>query len=269
MNIWEYGDYKSFIRDWIKERPKSGRGELKKMATHLGVHTTLLSHVVNGEKDFSHEQLFELSSYMGLDKSHREYLYTLFCKERSASHSLRSYYSDKLKELQKKALSVSGHIKVEKAVSDKHKQRFYSSWFYSAIRLLTAIPKYQTVEQLMKKTSLDRSVVKSCLDFLVEAGLCDVKKGIYSYGPLSTHVNESDPLVLSHHRNWRLQMLMRLESRHLSADELHFTMPVVLTEKESVQVKKQLLNTIREITTLTDPADCEELYILNMDWVKF
>ena len=32
MKVFEYRNYKEFLKSWLKEQPKSGRGQLKKIA---------------------------------------------------------------------------------------------------------------------------------------------------------------------------------------------------------------------------------------------
>ena len=43
MKIFDYRDYKIYLAAWIKEQPKAGRGQLKKMADHLSISTTMIS----------------------------------------------------------------------------------------------------------------------------------------------------------------------------------------------------------------------------------
>jgi len=269
MKPWNYDHYKEFIRAWIENRPMGGRGELKKMASHLGVHTTLLSHVINGEKDFSHEQLIELSGYLGLSPFEVEYLYVLHARDRAGTYGLQQFHDKKLKELKMQALKIKNRVKVGKSLGLKEKQIFYSSYLYCALRLLSAIPKFQTIDGLMEKTGIERKRLIEVIDFLLECGLIVEENGFYNYGPKSTHISEEDPLVLNHHKNWRLKALEKMEGTRAQHDQLFFTMPVVLTEVEAVQIKNILLESIEKITKISDPAECEELYVLNVDWFKF
>jgi hypothetical protein len=66
MSIFETDDYKAFIREWVADRASGGRGQYRQMAAALGVSTTLVSQVVNGEKHFSMENSVDLAEFMAL-----------------------------------------------------------------------------------------------------------------------------------------------------------------------------------------------------------
>jgi transcriptional regulator with XRE-family HTH domain len=74
MRIFDYTDYRSFTVDTVKAMPKSGRGELLKIAEALGIHTSTLSHVLSGIKQLTLDQACSLADYFGLNDIESESL---------------------------------------------------------------------------------------------------------------------------------------------------------------------------------------------------
>ncbi len=83
MNIFEFDDYKTIIKLLIKEMPKKGYGEVRKIAQHLRIHSTLLSQILNGDRHLTMDQAYSLSAYFGLDTIETKYFLILIQKARA------------------------------------------------------------------------------------------------------------------------------------------------------------------------------------------
>ncbi|MGH1468660.1 MAG: helix-turn-helix domain-containing protein, partial [Bdellovibrionales bacterium] len=66
MKIYDYLDYKAFIKAYVKELPKEGRGEYGRLAKASQISSTLVSQVFNGDRDLTLEQSFLVSEYLNL-----------------------------------------------------------------------------------------------------------------------------------------------------------------------------------------------------------
>lgn len=265
QSIFQFENYKKYLRSWIKSLPKNGHGELRKISLALGVHTTLVSHVINGNKDFSHEQAYDLTKYLKLTGLETEYFLTLHALEKSGNLRLQEYHLEKLQKIKDESQQIGQRIQSKKTLHDDEKVQFYSEWYFSAIRLMTAIPEYRNPGNIAKKLNLSEEKVLRVLKFLVETGLCTKDGHSYSYGPQSTHIGNDDPLVNIHHKNWRLQSVHHAKKHK---DDLQFTMPVILSHKDHKIIKEIILKSIEDITSITDPSECENLSVLNIDWIK-
>ena len=49
FSVFEFRDYKAYLKAWIQRRPSKGRGEKSRMATHLRCHNTYLTQVLEGD----------------------------------------------------------------------------------------------------------------------------------------------------------------------------------------------------------------------------
>ena len=118
MNIFEYLDYKLFLRDTIASFPRKGHGQTLRIAEHLGVHPTLVSQVLNGSRDFSPEQIYKLCSYLGLQQLETDFLLLLLQYERAGTSEFKKYYKAKIEEIKKSSLNISKRLEKERQLTE-------------------------------------------------------------------------------------------------------------------------------------------------------
>mgnify|MGYP000953554804 FL=1 len=90
MSIYEYLDYTAFIKDWIKSQPKKGRGIASKMALSLRVSTTMISQVLNGDRQLSLELASDLADFIGLNTSEQDYFFLMIDFQRAGTQGLKN-----------------------------------------------------------------------------------------------------------------------------------------------------------------------------------
>src|SRR5688500_5525988 len=110
MSIFEFSNYQSFLRAHMRQLPKAGRGEVNRMAQQLGVHSSFVSQVLGGNRDFNLEQAHELTKYLGLNAVESDYFILLVQLARAGSRSLVEYFRGKLGELKNQSLDVAKRI---------------------------------------------------------------------------------------------------------------------------------------------------------------
>jgi len=266
MNIFQYEHYKSFLTKKISLLPGHGRGELTRIAKALDIHTTMVSHVFHGNSHFTMEQSLKLAAYLGFNELETEYLVALVQWERAGDKRTKDFCFSKIQEIQHKALNLTKRLNTQNELSDQDRAFYYSSWLYPMTRLLTAIDRFQTVEALTQELRLPIAKVRRTLDFLMNRGLCIEEKNKIKYGSVPTYIEASSPLVVRHHLNWRQKSQEQFEQ--IRDQDLVFTLPGVLSESDAKQVREILIQAIEEIKKVTDPSPSDDLYILNIDWIK-
>jgi uncharacterized protein (TIGR02147 family) len=266
MEIFETDSYKEFVRGWVAQQPKSGRGQLSKMAQHLGISPVIITQTFNGNRELNLEHAYELSDFLGLSEMERDYFLLLIQKERAGTHRLKSMFQQKIRDLQTKAGEVKSRLPKETVLKEEAKAVFYSSPYYSILRLMTAIESLQTPQALAEKTHLPPTRVREILGFLVENGLCKKNGDTYHVGPMSTHIDAKSPLVSRHHRNWREQASQKMELMNKS--DLFFTAPIVMNTEAAEKVRAILLKTIEDAAKVATEAPSEKLVCLNIDWFE-
>lgn len=99
--IFEYLDYKIWVKDRIARMPKKGRGQFTALAKHLNTSTANITLIFKGTRNLTLEQAALLSDYFELSKSERRYLILLVNFYRSKSHFHRTLLEEEMSDLRK------------------------------------------------------------------------------------------------------------------------------------------------------------------------
>lgn len=267
MRVFDFSDYKKFVNSRIASMPRRGHGQFRKIAEHLRIHYTMISQVFRGDKDLSSEQALSLCEYLGLSDLETDYFMALVESERAGTQSLKARLNRKIIELREQAQNVGNRLPKTFSLSDADRAIFYSTWYHSALRLMTSIDQFQTVDAMAEHLDLPKNLVNQVIQFLISVGLCVRKpNGKITMGPSRTHIPADSPLVTRHHTNWRLKAIERFGK--LSHDELIFTSPLTISTKDAPKVKEILLRAVEEISKIVENTDAQQLSCLNIDWFK-
>ena len=263
-SIFQSSDYRTYLAEKIKTYPNGGFGVSAKLAAHIGVHPSLVSQILKGGKFFTPDQAIAAADFFGLSELESECLLLLVQLDRAATNRLKVHLGKKINRIRKDSGRIVNRIKSGKKISEEARGIFYSDWKFSAVRQVTAIPGFQTIEKLSERLSLSRRELRNILDFLVQNGLCVEKSGHYSPGTQITHLAETSPWAKVQHRNWRLQAMDRLGS--LDPDSLFFTCPMTISRKDRSRVREKLVQFISDLYKIVEPSPSEELCCVNIDW---
>lgn len=264
MSIFNFKSYKKFCNDWVLQQPKAGRGQFRKMALHLNVNPVIITQVLKGDRNFNEEQAYELTQFLGLSSVETDYFLLLMKYEKAGTYKLQKYYLEKIKVSQKNANEIKNRLPKDKLLSAEAKATFYSNWYYSGIRLLTAIPEYQSEESIANYFGMPLTKVREVVNFLVENNLCFRKKNKIICSDQSTHIDAKSPLVSRHHKNWREQSAVNMLKEN--DNNMFFTAPIVIDQETADYIKQELLSCIERLSKKSTKAPSEQLMCLNIDW---
>lgn len=265
VSIFEASNYRIFIQKRFHERPKRGYGQAHKLAVYLGVHTTLISQVLKGLKSFTLEQAAGVSDFLGLNEMESEFFLLLVQLDRAGSESLKKILRRQIQALRQKSSEIAARLPSAK-LSDEKRAIFYSDWTYAAVRQLTALPEYQTMDAMAERLGLSLRQVKGIVDFLLSAGLCKEERGRLAIGPSRTHLEASSPWVRVHHTNWRQKAIQQMKQEEEA--QLHYTSPMTLAKADAVRIREMIIQFLEKVDQVMDPSPSEELHCLNIDWFK-
>jgi uncharacterized protein (TIGR02147 family) len=265
MKIFEFDDYREFIRFRVESSPRKGHGQYRKIADFLAIPTSLVSQIMSGVRELNLESAALLIEYFTLTELEADYFLNLVELARAGNEPLRLRIRARLKEAREKGSQIKQRIRHERELSNEESQQFYSQWFYSGVRLMTSIPGMNTPDRIAAALKLQPNAVAKVLEFLSTTGLCIEREGEFFLGPQSTHVSNDSPIVLRHHMNWRVKTLAQLT--HPKPHEMIFTGPVTLSNEARMEVKQRLLQLIAEWGEIVDASKEGALSCLNIDWV--
>jgi hypothetical protein len=102
---------------------------------------------------------------------------------------------------------------------------------------------------------------------LISRGLCqETPEGRYKRTEKNTHIEARSPMSTRHHQNWRAKSIELHEK--MRQEDLAFTGPISLSEKDIPKVRSILLETISEISKIVEESDSDGIAYLGIDWIK-
>lgn len=266
ISLYNFEDFRTFMRAKIGEMPKNGYGQSLKLAAYLGVHTTLVSQVLKGLKIFTLEQGALTAEFFGLSDDETEYFLLLIQIERAGNDSLKKNLQRQKEKIKIASKELVNRLSSEVNLSEEKKAIFYSDWIYSAVRQLIAIKGFESIDRVAKYFDLSMKRTRVIIDFLLGTGLLREENGILLVGFRSTHLESSSPWVNTHHSNWR-QKGMSSFSRE-DAHKLYYTCPMTISVSDGQKIREQIVKFLESLDKIIEPSPSEELRCLNIDWFK-
>ncbi|MEK6628387.1 MAG: TIGR02147 family protein [Bdellovibrionota bacterium] len=264
MKLYDCKNYKEFVLNRIHSMPKRGHGQFLKISKLLSVHTTMVTHIFKGEANLSIEQALKLCSYLGLAELESDYFINLVQLARAGDKHTKDYFEQQIEKLRKNSLNLKVRLQAKNVLEDIDQSVFYSEWFYTAVRLLSAINDYQDTSAMAEALDLPLNTVNKVIQFLSQVGLCKQENDKITYAPKDTYVNRNSKYVSQHHRNWRLKLLQKLDQ--ISEDELVFTNPVTISDKDFAVIREELVRLIEKFKKISEPSNPETLCCFTLDW---
>lgn len=265
--IFEFSEYRDFLKQYFKSLPKRGFGEAKKIANYLGVSSTYVSQILAGSKILTLEQATALGAYLGLSEIEADYFFYLVQNERAGTQELKKYCRRKLDDLRKKSLSLVARIEPNRKLNDQEKSVFYSSPLFSGVHVYCSTGKKgRTLDEISVRFELSRAKATEITRFLVEVGLCSENENHFFTTSQGTHLEQGSPHLLKHHANWRLRAIQSAEN--LAEDELMYTVNVSLSDKDFHYLREEMVDFIKKFLARIHPSPAEEIACLNIDWFR-
>lgn len=267
INIYEYLEYRDFLKDWLKSQKNEGHGLRSKLAEKGGISSTMLSLILSGSKELTTDQAVEMIELLGLATHEEEYFLELIDLSRAANHKLKTRILKRLAEKKIQSQKFSSRLQEAKELEEVEKAIFYSSWLYSGIRNLTSIEEYGDAVAIAQRLNMPLPMVSKVIEFLVANNLCAQENGRLVPGVQKTYLSPDSPFVNIHHRNWRQKGFDKMQFKKTS--DLFFTGPVTLSQEDVVKIRGMLPKMIEEMMKVIWPSKSEKTYCLNIDWFEW
>lgn len=264
--IFQYVNYQDYLLDFFKNLPNEGRGQAKRLSDHLGVSSVVVSQVLNKQREFSMENAFKVTQFLELNSFETNYFLKMVEYAKAGSFELKEYLKNELSKLQEESKKLTHRYTDKNELSDEDKFTFYSDPLYSSIRMASSLPHLNTIEEISQYFHLPIERVNKMIDFLVSRKLCVVNEGKIQRGKQNTFIPADSPYIKLHHSNWRKMAIDK--ARDLSTNELMYTAPMTLSQKDFELVRENLLKTIQETVKILGPSEDEVMACLNIDFFK-
>lgn len=266
--MFEFRDYKDYLRKAIEARPNAGRGLRLGLAKSIGCPVSHISQVLNGNSHFSMEQAEGANEFFGHTDEEANFFLLLLQLARAGSPALRKRLEAQLDQLMKKRMVLKDRLGVKEGVSEENQAIFYSSWLYGAIHVAVTIEKMQTKEAIARYFGLSLKRAGEILEFLAATGLISKKpNGNYVIGTSRIHLAGDSPLISKFHTNWRMRAIQSLEKDSLEED-LHYSSVITLSEADAKKIKSDLVKAIAEAKAVIKDSKEEGIHSFSLDFFR-
>lgn len=263
-SVYEYRDYKAYIKDFIHSKPGRGHGFKSQIAKSLNCHTAYVTQVLNKEAHFSLEQSEELNHLFGHTKEEARYFLLLVQYARAGTSKLKKHFQEELQIITEKRFVLKNRVDTKETLSTEDQSRYYSSWLYAAIHILITIPQFRTKEAIGEYLHLPLEKVASILEFLVSIGLVQQDGGKYKTGTHRIFLGNDSPMILKHHTNWRMKSIESLD-KGIDKD-FHYSSVVSLSQEDVDKMKEIFARAVEQGRSLVKDSKEEELYCMTLDF---
>lgn len=265
MQVWEFTGYREYLLSKVGAEG-SRSGIRKELAAAIQVHTTYVSQVLKGKAEFSLEQAELINSFFTHTEDEGEYFILLVLKDRSGSVKLRHRFESKIQTMRDDRLNISKRLQIDNQISEKDREKFYSSALYGAVHVLCSLPQYQEIPPLADALQLSRARTAEVVEFLVRIGLLVNEKGRLAPGTNRVHLANDSEMILKHHINWRMHSINKLQ--FIDKEDLHYSAALSISNEGAFKVKEAILAALKETVSIVGSAPAETGYVLNFDFYK-
>ncbi|MCM2277663.1 MAG: TIGR02147 family protein [Oligoflexia bacterium] len=262
MSIFNFTDYKSFLKDLLKGKGEK-RGFQGQLASAAGCQPAYLSQVLRSHVQLTPEHACNLAHFLGLDELESEYFLLLVDYSRAGTRRLRQRIQAQLDRKKREAENFANRLRDGALDSIEARSRYYSSWHWGAIHIITSIQASQTPEAISQRLNLPIEVVLETLRGLKTMGLVKSDNNRWQFTGGNLHIPKDSPLNGVNHQNWRLKAVQ--DSQNAESDGLHYTFCFTVTRSDYEKLKTMLLSFIDEQRKVIAPSACEDLVCFTYD----
>ena len=193
-NVFEYTDYRKFLRDRIVYlKMKKKKYTYRYIAKEVGFKSAgYLTQVIQGKSKLSHQMIMKFADVLSLKKREANYFELMVHYNQAKTHEKKKHFFR----------NMIGYKKGRARTLDPDEYEFYDHWYYSAIR---AIFNYYSFKDDYKKLAamvvprITVAEARKAIAVLLKLGLI-VKDNKGSYFLTSKHVTtgfNSDSIIIN------------------------------------------------------------------------
>ncbi len=264
ISVYEYKNYKKFLKDYIKTRPKGGRGVRSQLAKVCNCQTAYITGVLNKHSHFSMEQGDRINNFIGHSKEESQFFLLLIQFARAGTKSLKATLKEQIDRSINHQFNLKERFRIEETLNAENTAIYFSSWEYAAVHALLSIPHFQDLKLISHYLNIPLSRVSEILAFLQKTKMIIKDKGFYRIGTTKIHIGTNSPHLANHHTNWRIKAIQSLPMQRDNED-LHYSSVVSISKTDVLKIKTILTKSIESSKKIINKSKEEELHCLNVD----
>jgi len=167
LNIYQYQDYRKFLRDFYGHKKKNNRGySYAVFSRKAGLHSpNYLRRVIDGTRNITHRNLKKFIMGLELFKKEAQYFENLVLFNQADSSEVKGLY---FQELKKNSQNEDSVFQADAAYYD-----YLSKWYYVAIHEMVHLHDFSPDPQWMckrLKNRITKTQAKKALELLEDLG---------------------------------------------------------------------------------------------------
>jgi uncharacterized protein (TIGR02147 family) len=165
--IFEYDYYRTFLNDYYQEKKKnSTHFSHRFIAQKVGLKSTgHFALIIQGKANISITLIEHFSRFLGLKKKEADYFQSLVLYNQAKTHQDKKLYLEKMLSLKESEVKVL----------DAKQYEFYAKWYYTAVREVLAVYKFNgenfTELGKMIEPAISPAEAKKSIELLDQLGL--------------------------------------------------------------------------------------------------
>ncbi len=265
INIFEYRDYRAYLRDWYEHAKESVESySYRRFAKKAGFKTSnFLMLVIQGKRNLTEDSLKKVIVGLGLNKQEEDFFRGLVHMNQAKSHEDQNYYYQRL--LRSKKISQLKPI-------EKKQYEYYSDWYHPVVRELVVAKNFDgspewIAERLFPKVT--PAQVSKSIELLEQLGFI-MKDGDKSWRQASSIVSTGPELhsVVVHNYH---KVLLELSKQMMDLLSLQYrdvsTMTLGIKKDRIKELRTKIKDFRQEILKMvSEDAEPEEVVQLNIQF---
>jgi hypothetical protein len=274
MNIYENEDYKQCLRFLMSERQQQfgSRFTFEKMALACGVQKTYLSKVLNSSAHLNPDQLFAACEFLKLSLVETEFMLLLRESEVVVNSTRSHLLKGKIAEFRKDNLKTESAIQIAKEGSvESNKWEYYTDVDLQLVHMFMTIPNYaRDPNQICQQIGISAIRLQAILLKLENWQIVRFQGGSYQVNDPKLHLPEDSPVFLAFGILKRVKTIEKIrQSKVDKNDDYFFSVIFSASKKLQGKFKRKLLDVLKELQGEVIDSKSEEIYQLNIDFLKW
>lgn len=266
VSIYEFNSYKAYLTAWIEQQPHKGHGSKSIIAKQTQCNPAYVTQVLNGNAQFSLEQIEKLKVLLSLDTEEFDFFVLLVERERAGTVTLNKYFTVKIDKILEDRKQIKNRVKNDGLLSKEAQTKYYSNWINMAVHMALTIPEFQSAAAIAYQLKISERAVKDSIDFLSKYEVITPTKTGYKMGVNRFHLAHDSDLISKHHNNWRLQAMKSLDQR--VEEDFHYSSVVSISRDDFSKIRGDLLSAIEKAKAIVKKSPEETLVSFCIDFFK-
>jgi uncharacterized protein (TIGR02147 family) len=262
MNVFEFNDYRKYLQENI-EQNQLVRGYRARLAEAAGCQKSFFSQVLNSSAELSSDHAANLSQFWQFNFEETSYFVDLVLLVRTGSPAFREVIRERLRAAREKHINLEARFAWPKIERSEQEALYFSSWYWSAIHVITAIPQWRTTSSIARRLNLSVKLVEDILQQLNHMGMVKEHKKEWQITEKLLHLPQSSFMTEMNHLNWRQRAMNNIQLQDASA--IHYSLVFALSAEDFSRLREILVNQIQSFHKIIGPSVSEEIACFTCD----